>query len=68
MNINDYLQNLGEQNVQEIKQIQVFQNPVVDEICEKYEQWKKKSRSSLSLGVKRFDSPVAFGTTRLWFG
>ncbi|MBI4919465.1 hypothetical protein HY837_06020 [archaeon] len=42
MALNEYLQNLEEQNVQEVKTIQVVQNPVVEEICKRYEKWLKR--------------------------
>ncbi len=43
MNIENYLQELDEQNVQEESKILVVENPAVKEICLFYDEWDKKN-------------------------
>ncbi|MBI4919467.1 hypothetical protein HY837_06030 [archaeon] len=39
MNIENYLEGLGEQNVQEVKEIVVVKNPVSDVLCKIFKDW-----------------------------
>lgn len=42
MNIENYLDDLGEQKLQEEKKIVVVENPILEVLCRKYEEWLKK--------------------------
>ncbi len=42
--IENYLQELDEQNVQEESKIQVVRNPVIDNLFDKYEQWLSEQK------------------------
>ena len=44
MTLDNYLQNIGEQNILEEKQIDVKKNPVLDLLCEKYANWLSGTR------------------------
>ncbi len=50
--ISDYLNDLGEQKVQEEKEIEIVENPVVEELCKKFEKWMQMKPSDYDSALK----------------